>query len=238
MPARHWYGTLASAAVVLCAALAAWVVPPPSPVTLTAVLPTAEHAVTVPVSDYLWPTTLDGDVEAWLDGDTALAHWLLADGRLALALVEATPDAIRVAGEPILALEDGRVPEDARRGGLVSRLYETLLDRHETVYHVGNATDSVLPRRVIVAVDTDLPAATLRQILFSIGEANLTEVAIVVADDAAPLLGGPKQAWRLLGWSPVPRRLAVDDTLVVLPVANAPEPGLFILDVGLYGTRR
>jgi hypothetical protein len=189
--------------------------PAPTPLALSVALPEAQHAGRVPARRFLQPhrrsEISDSETEAlcaWLKGsaqDDRIAEKLQARGELRFSLLEASAAGIRLGGTPVMSLTDGRVPEDERRGMLISPLYEELLDSTEAQAVLVETCQ--LPRAedlmgfsLLLAIDPALPFETVRQILYTAGQARSGSFYVAVDGPAGEPLppGDPADTDRQL----------------------------------------
>ena len=180
--------------------------PAPKPLPLSVGLPTAQHAGSIPARDFLHllhgaaPSDTEHEALcAWMRGeaeDDRIAETLHARGDMGFALLELSGAEIRLGGTVVMPLTDGVVPAEERRGMMVSRLYDGLLDqietRKSTAARCQIPTDESRTLPVLVAVDPGVPYETVTQLLYTAGQAQVGAFYVVVDGPAgAPLPSGP-----------------------------------------------
>jgi hypothetical protein len=164
----------------------------PEPLALSVALPTAQHAGAVAARELLWshrtanthPSISDEEEEAlcsWEQGeagDDHIAEKLLERGALEFALVQADASGIWVGQEQVLALS-GPIPADERRGLLITRLYDVLLDRveshkaHRSRCGLPSAPMDLLSAPVLLALSPSVSFETARMVMYTAGQAQL-----------------------------------------------------------------
>ncbi|MFT4974735.1 MAG: hypothetical protein ACI8S6_000618 [Myxococcota bacterium] len=182
----------------------------PEPLALSVALPTAQHAGAVAARELLWShrtanthsSISDEEEEAlcsWEQGeagDDHIAEKLLERGALEFALVQADASGIWVGQEQVLALS-GLIPADERRGQLITRLYDALLDRveshkaHRSRCGLPSAPTDLLSAPVLLALSPSVSSETARMVMYTAGQAQLGLFYVAVDGPAgAPLPQG------------------------------------------------
>ena len=154
--------------------------PGPQVVVLTHVeLPRSEHAMGLPL-----------DKGCVGDPETGAC--------MSAVVVEASLSGIALDNNRVMALEDGLIPESARRGALITPLYDRA---DETVTQLRmlekSAPFEVTALRfsaatALLILDARLPNKTVRDIMYTLGQAQIADFYYVV-DDPSP------SAWQPLG---------------------------------------
>lgn len=166
-------------------------------------IPEVDGAVRVPLRSFLAPD-VDGEFYELSDDvvDRCRAgESVLGEIPLSLAMVDAAPGGkIRVAGRPVGTLEvDGSIPDADRKGMLHVDLYDSLLNLAEASKETavmacapwaGPGEPQAFSGRLLVVLDERLPISTVRQLLYTAGQAQYSELAVVVEDLDAPTRPG------------------------------------------------
>jgi len=100
---------------------------------------------------------------------------VVVDGAWVLDLTEITSEET---GEPELA-----VPLDEKRGQLVSKLYEVLLEKAETAKDLGARAGSDnydFKGEILLQIDKRMPFSVVREIMFTAGQAQFGNFRFVV----------------------------------------------------------
>lgn len=163
------------ATLALALVLPACSTPLDAPVLETTVaLPTGGATHTADLRDYLLPDPALDPATATPE-DIALA---LQEGRAALNLVEFGAAGAHLHGHPepvLVPVEDGRVPEEFKRGMLIVPLFDALLDRWGPQTR-GQGPSSRYRNVLLLAVDQGLPQSTWHELLYTAFQARATEV--------------------------------------------------------------
>jgi len=176
--------------------------PEPDPFTLSVALPAAQHAGSIPARSVLWPLpqaddskqTTDAELQAlcaWWKGeaeDDRIAEALMARGNLGFSIIEADATGVWVSGQRVLSLQEGRIPESERRGVMISRLYDVLLEHIEGEKEVLSACGLLSENlwehsdalTLMIAVDPTVSFETVLQIVYTAGQAQVGRFYIVV----------------------------------------------------------
>ena len=112
--------------------------------------------------------------------------------KLAVNVVVSRKD-VTVDGEWVLDLEQGvdeetgepvmMVPDDDKRGQLISRLYDVLLEKAEAAKDLGQRTgnaDFEFKGEVLLQCDKRLPFSVIREVMFTAGQAQFGNFRFVV----------------------------------------------------------
>jgi hypothetical protein len=182
-------------------ALSLAVAAPPS-LEVRVVPPDVPAAVEVPLDSFYW-VNLDhpkGAAEAVAEilGDDlkdcdnlkgpygfqpSKADALWEAGLLRYAVVELTADALSVAGQPVVKLEDGRIPDRVKDGVVIRPLLRLLLTQHEAQIQFAAAcghpewtprgpATSASSGRLLVAVAPDMPFDVVQEVLLTARKAR------------------------------------------------------------------
>lgn len=93
---------------------------------------------------------------------------------------------ITVDGEPVLALKDGKIPEDKVDGHIIGDLVERLREKAEEKRKMAEMnSDLSFKGELIVVCDGDLPFAILRDILITAGDAEYGQFRFAVVKAAS-----------------------------------------------------
>jgi biopolymer transport protein ExbD len=99
---------------------------------------------------------------------------IVVDGEWVIDLAEETDDR----GDSRV-----RVPEDEKRGQLISKLYDRLLEKAETAKDLGGRTGSAafeFKGEVLLQCDKRLPFSVIREVMFTAGQAQFGNFRFVV----------------------------------------------------------
>ena len=174
--------------------------PIPEPLALSVGLPAAQHAGSTPARDFLHlaPSAQPTEAEhealcAWMRGeatDDRIAQTLQARGDMGFALLEVSSTEIRLGGTVVLSLTDEVVPADARRGHLVSALYDRLFTETETRKSTAARcrAEADHPRSILLAIAPGVPFETVRQVLYTAGQAEIGAFYLMVSGPAGSAL--------------------------------------------------
>jgi len=114
--------------------------------------------------------------------------------QLDYAIVEVGASHIRVSGEPVIDIADGRIGASELRGMLISRLYDQLLELAENSKVAAAqrcatwASAGEFPKsqpKVLLAIDASVPYDTVQRVLFTAGQAQFSRFYFLV-DDPTP----------------------------------------------------
>ena len=75
------------------------------------------------------------------------------------------------------------VPEDEKRGQIITRLYDKLLEKAESAKQLGEQTgssDHAFKGRILIQCDRTLPFSVLREVMYTAGQAQFGEFKFVV----------------------------------------------------------
>jgi biopolymer transport protein ExbD len=99
---------------------------------------------------------------------------IVVDGEWVLDL---EPKADPVTGQEILA-----VPDDEKRGQLISSLYDVLLEKAETAKDLGARTGGAFDFRgeILLQCDRRLPFSVIREVMFTSGQAQFGNFRFIV----------------------------------------------------------
>lgn len=81
-------------------------------------------------------------------------------------------------GQPMVA-----VPEDEKRGQVVTKLYDRLLEKAEaakTLAEQSGTEDHAFKGRILIQCDKELPFGVLREVMYTAGQAQFGEFKFVV----------------------------------------------------------
>lgn len=93
---------------------------------------------------------------------------------------------ITVDGEPVLAMKDGKIPEDMVDGHIIGKLVERLREKAEEKRKMAEMnSDLSFKGELIVVCDGDLPFAILRDILITAGDAEYGQFRFAVVKAAS-----------------------------------------------------
>lgn len=111
--------------------------------------------------------------------------------KLAVNVIVSRKDIV-VDGEPVLNLDQEVddngdvviiVPEEEKRGQLITKLYDRLLEKAETAKDLGGRTgnaDFEFKGEILLQCDKRLPFALVREVMFSAGQAQFSNFRFVV----------------------------------------------------------
>lgn len=80
------------------------------------------------------------------------------------------------------------VPEDEKKGQLITRLYDRLLEKAEDAKQLAEMTgseDHEFKGRILLQCDKDLPFSVIREVMYTAGQAQFSEFRFVVYSDAS-----------------------------------------------------
>lgn len=112
--------------------------------------------------------------------------------KLAVNVIVSRKDIV-VDGDWVVDLEQGvdeetgeeeiAVPDDEKRGQLISKLYDALLEKAETAKDIGIRTDSAefeFKGEILLQCDRRLPFSVIREVMFTAGQAQFGNFRFVV----------------------------------------------------------
>ena len=160
-------------------------------------LPWADHGEAVALADFAVPGAWE-DIEvsrrvdkpppAWEEECVALDE-VRRDQPLSYAVVQVTPDGIRVSGHPVVDLDEGHVDDGLKRGTMISPLYDTLqalADSAKASAATHSCPSDQFPGsfsgKLLLAVDARVPFSTLREVMYTCGQAQFGEFYFLVDD--------------------------------------------------------
>jgi hypothetical protein len=160
-------------------------------------IPAADHAVQVPLSLFSVPADLSRISDRLLERCASGARVSIP---LEFAVVEVRQDAVSVSGQTVVPVLEGGIPESQKRGQLISPLYERLLGLAERSKAFGERMghrpvpcaawsadgDSGFAGRVLLVVDARVPFSTVREVLFTAGQAQFGSFYLMVDAHAEP----------------------------------------------------
>lgn len=183
--------------------------PAPDPLDLSVGLPAAQHAGSTPARDFLHlrpgaePTSAEHEALCdWMRGeapDDHIAQKLQARGDMGFALLEISSTAVRLGGAVVLPLTDGVIPADARRGNLISALYDALSTEVEARKSTADRCQitPAPPLAMLLAVEPGVPLEATRSLFYTATQAQLESLYLMVsgpAGDALPTgLSAPEE---------------------------------------------
>ncbi|MFT4628061.1 MAG: serine/threonine protein kinase [Myxococcota bacterium] len=170
-----------------------------------------EHAHTVGLHDVLWADPMrERDLDqamlrAGAEGERDALTELVARGVYRPAVLEIGVAGVSVGGVQLLPIVDGSIPEEAKRGQLISTLYDDLLERAESTKFLAELGGPAFTGRLVIAVDRRVPFRTVREVMFTAGQAQFGEFLFLVDDPGATPLD-----WRATV-SPAARRITLTE---------------------------
>ena len=178
---------------------------PPRPLTLHPVLPKAQHAGSLPVLDLLSYRPTDDDrvqerLCAHLEEDPTDEReiaWLQERDAAGWRVLEVRGTDLRLDGAVVLTMSDAAVHERHLSGQLILPLYDQLLELAEGEKAVGEMCR--VERRwyeLLLAVEPGVPWSTLRQVMYTAGQAQFGGFHLAVDDETAE---GPEASGRWQG---------------------------------------
>ena len=145
-------------------------------------VPSVEHGVSVPVSAfaYIGESVTPEQVESHLSTESveAIPAKLTAPGMLVVS-----PTAITWMGSAVVTLNAGALPEEAMKGYLATALYDRVLSSVESTKEARQGfglTDGSF--KALLLVDVSVPMKTVNSVLYTLGQAQISEFAYVVTD--------------------------------------------------------
>lgn len=75
------------------------------------------------------------------------------------------------------------VPEEEKKGQLITRLYDRLLEKAEDAKQIASVTGSAdheFKGRILLQVDKEMPFSVLREVMYTAGQAQFSEFKFVV----------------------------------------------------------
>jgi hypothetical protein len=140
-------------------------------------LPQARHGFAVPVDAFSWYRPTD-------DPETACSVGEPRRRGAVEPVVLTASDRVYWMGEPVVSLVDGRIADADLRGLLVPALFDVVFKRvsqEKQLRSICGATDR--PLQAALALDASLPAETLSQLLYTLGQAAVGDPILLVRGD-------------------------------------------------------
>ncbi len=153
-------------------------------------LPQVDNAQVAQMSEFLIPDPWPTDKEAKAMEKVRERGFedidYLHDIPHTYALVEVSPQRVAIAGDDLMPLIHGIIPEDAEvKGQLITDLYDRMLELAETnkaIAEMSGSYDHEFQGKVLLAVDRDIPFQTLRMVMYTLGQAQFSEFHFLVLD--------------------------------------------------------
>ena len=152
--------------------------------------------VSVDLRDYVVPAAPDPQLCALLrpgSSDTELAQ-AIQEGRLQVALLEVGLDFVQLGGAPLATswggpavpgsgvIKDGIFAAELKRGTLVSPLFDALKELADRAKAGAEAGGCTFGGRLLLAMAGRLPFSTVREAMYSSGQAQFADFAFLTAD--------------------------------------------------------
>ncbi len=87
---------------------------------------------------------------------------------------------ITVDGVKVVDLTELRVPDDYKKGTLISPLYDVLFDKADTSLFDQAMGGEQQPRRLLLQSDREIPFAVIREVMYTAGQAKYAGIEFVV----------------------------------------------------------
>ena len=136
-----------------------------------------------------------------------------------MALVEITPEMIRLSGQPLIGLEDYSPAKEAVRGQLLVPLFDAASQMAHDAKRAGS-TEGCWPHfegRVLIAHHPDVPFSVLRKVMYTLGQAQFSDFYWLV-------VVGTEGSASAAAYPPVNAHSIVTVRPSTLPAIGAPSP--------------
>ena len=86
-----------------------------------------------------------------------------------------TPEQLVIDGVPVLRLDQRRIPEDEKRGMVVTKAYDRLLEKRETAMALAVAMEQDTPHEILFQVDASTPWSEVAPLMVTAGQSQFSE---------------------------------------------------------------